>query len=164
MEKLLTCIDKDIGCFSLEGKQIQAKITNVYDADTCRAVFYLGEELVKYTIRLKGIDTPEIRPKKTVEFREQEIKAAKRSRNRFITLCTDQNIDIDKDYKKREIQSLIDNNKKLVILKCHEFDKYGRLLATIYDDINNTSLNQILIDEGYAYKYDGGTKQKFKPK
>ena len=56
----------------------EAKITNVYDADTCRAVFFLGEKLVKYTIRLKGIDTPEIRPKKTVELREQEIKAAKK--------------------------------------------------------------------------------------
>jgi endonuclease YncB( thermonuclease family) len=43
---------------------IQAKITNVYDADTCRAVFYLDNKLVKYTVRLKGIDTPEIRPKK----------------------------------------------------------------------------------------------------
>lgn len=163
MDKLLTCVDKDISCFSLDGKELQAKITNVYDADTCRAVFFLGDKLVKYTIRLKGIDTPEIRPKKTVEFREQEIKAAKKSRNRFIQLCTDQNLEIDKEYKKRDIQSLIDNNRKIITLKCHEFDKYGRLLATIYDDVNNASLNQCLIDEGYAYAYDGGTKQKFKP-
>ena len=163
MDKLLTCVDKDISCFSLDGKELQAKITNVYDADTCRAVFFLGEKLVKQTIRLKGIDTPERRPKKTVEFREQEIKAAKKSRNRFIQLCTDQNLEIDKEYKKRDIQSLIDNNRKIITLKCHEFDKYGRLLATIYDDVNNASLNQCLIDEGYAYVYDGGTKQKFKP-
>lgn len=164
MDQLLSCIDKDIGCFSLEGKEIQAKITNVYDADTCRAVFYLGDKLVKYTIRLKGIDTPEIRPKKTVEFRDQEIKAAKKSRNRFIQLCTDTSIEVDKEYKKKDIQTLIDNNKKLIVLKCHEFDKYGRLLATIHDDINKPSLNQMLINEGYGRAYDGGTKQKFKPK
>lgn len=164
MDELLACVDKDISCFSLEGREIKAKITNVYDADTCRAVFYLADKLVKYTIRLKGIDTPEIRPKKTVEFREQEIKAAKKSRNRFIQLCTDQSIEIEKEYKKKEIQNLIDNNKKIVILKCHEFDKYGRLLATIYEDTTKNSLNQVLIDEGYAYAYDGGTKQKFKPK
>lgn len=164
MDELLKCVDKDISCFSLEGKEINAKITNVYDADTCRAVFYLSDKLVKYTIRLKGIDTPEIRPKKTLEFREQEIKAAKKSRNRFIQLCTDQSIEIEKEYKKKEIQNLIDNNKKIVILKCHEFDKYGRLLATIYEDTSKNSLNQVLIDEGYAYAYDGGTKQKFKPK
>ena len=163
MNELLNCLDKDISTFSLSGRDIQAKITNVYDADTCRAVFYLGEKLVKYTIRLKGIDTPEIRPKKTVEFRDEQIKAAKKSRNRFIQLCTDQSIEINKEYKKKEIQSLIDNNKKLIILKCHEFDKYGRLLATIHDDVNSPSLNQILIDEQYAYKYDGGTKLKFKP-
>lgn len=164
MDELLKCVDKDISCFSLEGREIKAKITNVYDADTCRAVFYLADKLVKYTIRLKGIDTPEIRPRKTVEFREQEIKAAKKSRNRFIQLCTDQSIEIEKEYKKKEIQNLIDNNKKIVILKCHEFDKYGRLLATIYEDTNKNSFNQTLIDEGYAYAYDGGTKQKFKPK
>ena len=164
MDQLLSCIDKDIGCFSLEGKEIQAKITNVYDADTCRAVFYLGDKLVKYTIRLKGIDTPEIRPKKSVEFRDQEIKAAKKSRNRFIQLCTDQAIEVDKEYRKKDIQALIDTNRKLIVLKCHEFDKYGRLLATIYDDVSKPSLNQILINEGYAYAYDGGTKQKFKPK
>jgi endonuclease YncB( thermonuclease family) len=86
MDLLLNCVDKDIKCFSLEGKMIQAKITNVYDADTCRAVFYLDNKLVKYTVRLKGIDTPEIRPKKSVEFRDEEIKAAKKSRNRFIQL------------------------------------------------------------------------------
>ena len=164
MDELLTCLDRDIGCLSLEGREIKAKITNVYDADTCRAVFYLGDKLVKYTVRLKGIDTPEIRPKKSVEFREQEIKAAKKSRNRFIQLCTDQSIELDKEYKKSEIQKIIDNNRKIVYLKCHEFDKYGRLLANIYEDLNKSSLNQMLIDEGFAYKYDGGTKQKFKPK
>ncbi len=164
MDILLNCVDKDINCFSLEGKKIQAKITNVYDADTCRAVFYLDNKLVKYTVRLKGIDTPEIRPKKSVEFRDEEIKAAKKSRNRFIQLCTDQMIEIDKDYKKKELQSIIDKNRKLVILDCHEFDKYGRLLATIYEDTNMTSFNNVLIEEGYAYVYNGGTKQKFKPK
>jgi micrococcal nuclease len=164
MDLLLSCVDKDIDCFSLEGQKIQAKITNVYDADTCRAVFYLDNKLVKYTVRLKGIDTPEIRPKKSVEFRDEEIKAAKKSRNRFIQLCTDQTIEIDKDYKKRELQSIIDKNRKLVILDCHEFDKYGRLLATIYEDTDKTCFNNVLIEEGYAYAYDGGTKQKFKPK
>ena len=45
MDLLLDCIDKDIDCFSLDGQMIQAKITNVYDADTCRAVFYLNNKL-----------------------------------------------------------------------------------------------------------------------
>ena len=47
MDELLACVDKDISCFSLEGREIKAKITNVYDADTCRAVFYLADKLVK---------------------------------------------------------------------------------------------------------------------
>ena len=65
--------------FLLEGKMSIGKITNVYDADTCRAVFYLDNKLVKYTVRLKGIDNSEIRPK-SVEFRDEDTKEAKKSK------------------------------------------------------------------------------------
>tara|TARA_B100000427_G_scaffold314256_1_gene307257 strand:- start:3 stop:524 length:522 start_codon:yes stop_codon:yes gene_type:complete len=173
MEELINCRDCDISCFSLEGQEIQAKITNVYDADTCKAVFYLADKLVKYTLRLKGIDTPEIRPRRSVEFRDQQILAAKQARNRLIQIVTDQEIKIEDDFGKKKIQSIIDLNRKLVKLKCHEFDKYGRLLAEIIVDvpdeeetskIKQKTANQILIDESYAYIYDGGTKRIFKPK
>lgn len=41
-----------------------------------------------------------------------------------------------------------------------EFDKYGRVLIKIYDDDYNC-INDLLVREGLAYKYDGGTKKKF---
>jgi endonuclease YncB( thermonuclease family) len=41
-----------------------------------------------------------------------------------------------------------------------ENEKYGRILADVY--INDINLNELLIKERYAVKYDGGTK--IKPK
>jgi len=38
--------------------------------------------------------------------------------------------------------------------------KYGRLLGWLYVGDSNVSLNEQMIEEGYAWAYDGGTKQK----
>ncbi len=38
--------------------------------------------------------------------------------------------------------------------------KYGRLLGWLYVGSDDVSLNEQMIDEGYAWPYDGGTKQK----
>lgn len=161
-KQLLNCKDCNINTFSLKGKEFNCKIVNVYDADTCRAVFFLNNELVKYTIRLKGVDSPEIRPPSKDKYRHYQILAAKQSRNRLIQLSTDCNLEIESELSKSKIQKLINDNKKIIKIKCEEFDKYGRLLGSLYDINNDTeSFNKQLIKEGYAYEYDGGTKTKF---
>ena len=38
--------------------------------------------------------------------------------------------------------------------------KYGRLLGWLYIGDEDVSLNEMMITEGYAWAYDGGTKQK----
>ena len=38
--------------------------------------------------------------------------------------------------------------------------KYGRLLGWLYVGDEEVSLNEDMIEEGYAWAYDGGTKQK----
>ena len=38
--------------------------------------------------------------------------------------------------------------------------KYGRLLGWLYIGDADVSLNEQMITEGYAWAYDGGTKQK----
>ena len=38
--------------------------------------------------------------------------------------------------------------------------KYGRLLGWLYIGDSQLSLNEAMITEGYAWAYDGGTKQK----
>ena len=46
---------------------------------------------------------------------------------------------------------------KIVTVKCGKFDKYGRLLIDIY--YKKQHINQWLIDEKYAFAYDGKTKK-----
>lgn len=171
-EELLKCKDCNINNFSLKDKEFYCKVVNVYDADTCRAVFFLNGDLVKYTIRLKGLDSPEMRPPIADKHRQFQIIAAKQSRNRLIQLCTDCNLEVESELSKNKIQKLINENKKIIKIKCEEFDKYGRLLANLYTDKDRYSveskesnesfnINKKLIQEGYAYVYDGGTKKKF---
>ena len=110
------------------------KVVKVYDGDTFTLAAKLPNTdgpVYRFTVRLNGIDTPEIKGKTATE---KEL--AKRARD--------------------ALSSLIMN--KIVILKNVETEKYGRLLAEVYvDDIN---INNYMIDNKYAVKYDGGTKER----
>lgn len=88
----------------------------------------------KIRLRLFGIDTPEIKPKKDISNREDHIKKAKDSR----------------DFLSNQILN------KIIKVEFLQNDKYGRPLAKIY--LNNQCLNDLMIEKGYAKKYDGGTK------
>lgn len=114
----------------VDNKTVEAKIISVYDGDTVKAIFPLNGTLYKWNCRLIGIDTPEIR-------------TSDRLQKKF-------------GYEVRDhLRTKILN--KVVTLKCQDLDKYGRLLTEIF--INDQNINQWLIDSGYAFAYDGGTKQ-----
>jgi len=153
--------DDDIPEFSLKGQKYIGKVVDIYDGDTCRVIFKMDNKICKFSCRLTGIDTPEIRPLKTVNNRDEEIIAAKKARNRLIQLATSCQCELDNcSLTKHEIKDLINTNEKLVQITCHEFDKYGRLLIDIYDiDKSDKSFNQILIEENLAKAYDGGKKE-----
>ena len=51
----------------------------------------------------------------------------------------------------------INENQKIIKLKCYEFDKYGRLLGVLY--IEHVNVNEKMLADGYGYVYTGGTKQ-----
>ncbi len=128
--------NKQIKKFSFQDIETYAKIVEVYDGDTVKAVFKFNNIMQKFTIRLFGIDTPEIRT------RDKEEKKA--------------------GYEARQVvaDTILD---KIVYLKLGKFDKYGRILGTIYtlDDeynIDGDCLNNILIQKGYGEEYYGGKK------
>ena len=50
------------------------------------------------------------------------------------------------------------NPNQLVYIKCHNFDKYGRLVLENFLSLKIT-VNQMIIN-GYGIPYDGGTKLK----
>ena len=111
-------------------------VLKVVDGDTIDVEIDLGFDLTKKErVRLGGIDTPESRT------RDLEEKK----------LCLQA-----KDY----LKSLIMNADKLIV-RTEKDGKFGRMIGYLYMNPEATvSLNQMLIDEGFAWMYDGGTKKK----
>ena len=161
-KKLENITNDDIQLFSLNGQTNIGKVVEMYDGDTCKIVMLVGNDLLKFSCRLLGLDTPEMKPPLDKPNRDIEILNANKCRNRLLQLSTSCNCTVDTIIKKTEIKTLLKTNKKIIVVKCHEFDKYGRLLVELLPiGTTDKTINQILIDEGYAKAYDGGTKDVF---
>ena len=123
--------------FTLEKNFVEGKIVDVYDGDTVKIIlnFPINLEYFRWNCRLAGINTPEIRTK---NLKEKE----------FGLLVRD------------KLKERIEN--KILLIKCGEFDKYGRLLVEIYENNGELlSINKWLIENNYAKSYDGGTKEEW---
>lgn len=118
------------------------KILRIMDGDTVDAAMYHQDtkKIFKYRIRLYGIDTPESKPLKSNPDREQEMAAAKMSKQAMI----------DK----------MQENNNLVVVQLYKPDKYGRLLGTFYGK-NGENINDWMVRQGHAIAYFGKTKKSF---
>jgi endonuclease YncB( thermonuclease family) len=127
---------------SYENIKQLVKILRVVDGDTVDAAMYHQEtkKIFKYRIRLYGIDTPESKPLKSNPDREQEMAAAKMSKQAMI----------DK----------MQENNNVVVVKLYKPDKYGRLLGTFYGK-NEENINDWMVRQGHAIAYFGKTKKSF---
>jgi micrococcal nuclease len=118
------------------------EINRVLDGDTIDVTIDLGFDLYKKErVRIAGVDTPE-----------------KRTRN-----LEEKALGIDAtNWLKEKLDGAIDGDDELSIRTelVGGVGKYGRLLGWLYIGDGNVSLNEQMIDEGYAWEYDGGTKQK----
>jgi endonuclease YncB( thermonuclease family) len=108
------------------------KVIKVYDGDT----FTLAAQLpynstitYRFSIRLNGIDSPEIKSTFAVEKQLAIV-----SKDALSNLIMD----------------------KIVSLKNISIEKYGRILADVY--LDELHVNKWMIANGYAIKYTGGTK------
>ena len=118
------------------------EINRVVDGDTIDVTIDLGFDLYKKErVRIAGVDTPE---KRTRDLEEKAL-----------------GIDAT-NWLKEKLEGAIDGDDDLIIRT--ELDggvgKYGRLLGWCYIGDSDLSLNEMMITEGYAWSYDGGTKQK----
>jgi len=120
-------------------------VLKVVDGDTIDAAIDLGFDIsLTKRIRLAGIDTPESRTKD-----EYEKKLGIES----------------KEWLKKKLEGQTD-----IIVKTElpdSTEKYGRILGHLFigdkevSAVNKKkSVNNQMIDEGYAWEYDGGTKKK----
>ena len=118
------------------------EINKVLDGDTIDVTIDLGFDLYKKErVRIAGVDTPE-----------------KRTRN-----LEEKALGIDAtDWLKGKLEGAINGDDDLVIRTELEggVGKYGRLLGWLYIGDGDLSLNEEMITQGYAWPYDGGTKQK----
>ena len=118
------------------------EINRVVDGDTIDVTIDLGFDLYKKErVRVAGVDTPEKRT------RDKEEKA----------------LGIDAtNWLKEKLEGAVAGDDDLVIRTelVGGVGKYGRLLGWLYIGDSDLSLNEQMITEGYAWSYDGGTKQK----
>jgi len=122
----------------IEKHNYSAKLVRVVDGDTCDALIDLGfDTWVKKRIRFKGVDTWESRTRN----KEEKVKGL-----------------AAKAYTK----DLLENSDEgKFVLKSYGVGKYGRVLAELYVKGHEQSVNQLLIENGHAYEYDGGKKKVF---
>jgi endonuclease YncB( thermonuclease family) len=112
------------------------RVIKVYDGDSltiASKLYNSDSQLYRFSVRLNGIDTPEMKGK---DITEEEKEAAKNARDFVANLVLN----------------------KFVRLENISNEKYGRILADVY--IGNIHLNELLLKERYAVKYDGGPKKK----
>ena len=110
------------------------KVIKVYDGDTITIAAklpYSESPVYRVSVRLNGIDTPEIKGET-----QKEKDLAKQVR----------------DSLKVKIMG------KIVQLKNTSSEKYGRLLADVY--VDDICINDWMIEQGFAVKYNGGTKER----
>lgn len=149
--------------FSLRGQVTMAKLVDVYDGDTVTCVIPVGKDLYKFKMRLLGIDTPEMRPSKANADRENEIRAAVATRNRLLQYVLGEDaVDLRVKYTRSQVRRMLAVTDRLICLRCHDFGKYGRCLVELFlareDVARGASLNQRLVEEKMACKYEGGKK------
>lgn len=139
------------------GTKIDAKVLSCYDGDTFTIAVMLANNPYRFTCRLMGCDTPEIKvsSSKSKEEREQQKQKALAAKKELLTYITDCNLNEIKTIK--EIDSIIKTNTKIIQLDIFGFDKYGRLLANY--NIGEEMLSDHMIKGGFAYAYTGGKKQ-----
>lgn len=113
-------------------------VHKVVDGDTIDADIDLGFDIsLTKRIRLAGIDTPESR---TTDASEKKLGLQ------------------SKDWLKNRLEFAKD-----IIIKTElpdSTEKYGRIIGHLFINGEEISLNTQMINEGYAWEYDGGTKAK----
>jgi micrococcal nuclease len=114
------------------------KVEAVVDGDTIDVLIDLGFDILFASrVRLAGIDTPESRTKDLAE-KALGLEA--------------------KEYLKKALK-----DAKSVVIKTEKMDsseKYGRILGWVYVNGDTVSLNDMMINDGYAWGYMGDTKVK----
>ena len=112
--------------------EYKAILDRVVDGDTCDAMIDLGfNTWVKKRIRFKGVDCWESRTRDLDE-KKKGLAA--------------------KEFTKKLLEH---SDEGKFALRSHGVGKYGRVLGELFVKGNEQSLNELLIENGHAYEYEG---------
>lgn len=115
--------------YDLSGQWLIVKILKVHDTDTMTIGWKDHDRFVKTNIRLSGLDAPELKSKK-----EKESKLCRLGRNWVASNYLN----------------------KIAVVECLDMDKYGRILANVFDYYDNTiCINKFIVDNKLARVYGG---------
>ncbi len=121
---------KDIYEENVKKHGLAGTVTKVVDGDTIKVQLTDGKTV---TVRLLGIDAPEMRNSPKAEVRGKADCFANEATNTLRTMAQDKRAILETDSSGTQ------------------YDKYGRLLAYVW--VGDTNVNQEMISEGYAYEY-----------
>lgn len=138
--------DDNLPTIPHEGKTIRAKVVEVYDGDTCTIVYKFHRELFRTSVRIEGIDTPEMVIKNKDDMEPKELENA---------ILHEKAGEIVRDYvRELVLQNVVDVH----IVKP---DKYGgRVIGCVFTR-EGEPLSKLLIEKGYAKPYEGKKKEKW---
>jgi hypothetical protein len=94
----------------------------------------------------------------------EKAKALKAKQALLSHLCD--GVSEDAVMTKYELDACVAKNKKVIELRCKEFDKYGRLLVEVPlgsgsgsgSGAETITVNEWMVQKGYGYVYNGGAK------
>ena len=135
-------IPEDFEHIRLKGKAFTARVLEVYDGDTITIGFRYNGGFWKSSLRIYGIDAPEMKPRRggrSIESVESEKVAATKSRDYLQQWIGDKVVQVD----------ICDKST----------DKYGRLMGAIFFRKENVA--EKMVKAGHARRYYGDKKVNF---
>tara|TARA_B110000208_G_C11786240_1_gene435736 strand:- start:186 stop:647 length:462 start_codon:yes stop_codon:yes gene_type:complete len=144
---LTKCTKENTSFYRFDNKKYYCKVIDIYDGDTITVAIKLNNKIFKHKVRMYGYDTPELKPRKNIPNRNKIIENAK--------------------YTKKILEELILNKIVVIRIERPTWDKYGRLLGTIFTKLKwgmtmrayTFDVNAFMLSIGSVNEYFGGTKK-----
>jgi len=138
LTELEQCTYANTPRFNFKDQTFEAKCVKVYDGDTITVVFRVCNKPYKFSIRMQGYDSPEMKSKSFDPIQKAlEEKWAIASKQYLANMILD----------------------KVITLKCGSYEKYGRILGTV--QFNGRDINETMLKSGYCRPYRGGRKEEW---
>ena len=148
--------DDDLPEFGALAGRRRARLLETHDGDTMKVAIVEGGRVRKVTIRVLGVDTPEVRARDPAE------KAAGiRARDFVAAWALPAQFSVGGAYAEADLKRAYAEEPVMLDVDFAGRDKYGRALGAVYKPGGQTSLSDELVAAGHAVAYDGGTKASF---